>query len=99
MTRLQEWLKTAGAAAGIKVTAPYFVDVGSGERIVTEALVVGLGGDRGMLVVTSFDAIRPYTAELLRAGYGCTTLSEPGPNERLDLDAFMDMFRDWGWRG
>jgi hypothetical protein len=99
MTRLQEWLKVAGSAAGIPVKAPFSVALPSGASVEAAALIVGIGSPRGMIVVTSFDQIRDHVQELVTTGYGYTTLSEPSQNESLDIESFKEMFRDWGWSG
>ena len=99
MERLQEWLELAGKEMGVSVIAPFNLVLSSGKELQVPALVAGIGGREGMLIVTSFNDIRDYVDELVSAGYGYSTLSEPEPNEKLDIDAFKEMFRDWGWKG
>jgi hypothetical protein len=43
--------------------------------------------------------VRLYAETLKRAGYGFSVLDEPQPDEKFDLNAFKEMFLDWGWSG
>lgn len=52
-----------------------------------------------MLVFLADDEMRGHVQELLDAGYGCSVLGEPRPDDEFDLAAFQEMFRDWGWSG
>ena len=99
MTRLQEWLKIAGAATGVVVEAPYVFRLPSGGAVDAVALLRHVGGREGMIIVTSFDQVKHHMEELLAAGYGYSVLSEPAPGEPLDLEEMKRMFRDWDWNG
>ena len=52
-----------------------------------------------MLVFRKYDDVRLYAETLKRAGYGFSVLDEPQPDEKFDLNAFKEMFLDWGWSG
>ena len=95
MTKLQEWIRTAGAALDVEVVTTFEVVLSSGRAICAEALVVGLGAPKGMLIVTSMRELGAARQELVSQGYGYSVLSEPTPNEEFDLDSFKEMFEDW----
>jgi hypothetical protein len=52
-----------------------------------------------MIVVTDFEEIRRVCEQVVGAGYGFSTLTEPRPGERYDRESFIVMLRDWGWSG
>lgn len=96
-SKLQSFLLEAGKQLGVEVVLDPVVRLPSGVEIRGAVLLPELGGDRGMLIVRSFDAVSLVVDELIDNGYGFSVLSEPGAEEPFDLESTADMFRDWGW--
>jgi hypothetical protein len=99
MTRLQNDLVRAGKSLGLRIITPYEVTLPSGRNVVADALIPEIGSPKGMLIVQSYDAIEDITDEIVNCGYGYSVLDEPGADETFDLEAYVDMFADWGWDG
>jgi hypothetical protein len=95
-----EWLNIAKAMS-LQVIAPASIVLPSGKRIEADALLLEFGGDRGMVLVSDYGIIRSHADELVAAGYGFSTLSEPRPNAEFDLDlsGLPEILGDWGWSG
>lgn len=99
MTTLEIWLLKACGSLGLKADMAYVVNIGDGHEVRAIARIRGLGAEHGMLVVRSYDEVRPFTDKLTRAGYGYSVLDEPRAEELFSLDSFKEMFLDWGWFG
>jgi hypothetical protein len=96
LTALQERLKSACAAFGLQAAIPAEIGLPSGKRIDAKALIHGLGGAAGMIIVTSFDQIEDALKELQQQGYGFSVLSEPNDKQTFDIESYREMFEDWG---
>ena len=90
---VQEWMRAA-RDLGLRVIAPFTVELSSGARIEVEFLLKDFGALNGMLIVTDFSRIAPYSKEILEAGYGFSTLSEPHEIEPYNRDDFIEVLRD-----
>lgn len=98
--QMQEWLERAARKLGVKVLVGYIVKMPGGRNVTSQALFPNFGGEAGMLVFDSGDAIDgDIRRELITRGYSSSTFSAPLPNEAFDLNDYIDMFKDWGWVG
>jgi hypothetical protein len=84
---------------GLGVDLDFTVVVGHEQALRAVARIHNVGMINGMLIFYAYDDVQPYADELVRAGYGYAILDEPLINEEFDLDAYRDMFIDWGWQG
>lgn len=99
MTTLEMWILQACDALGLRADFAFVVDFGDGHELRAVARIRNLGASNGMLVVRSYDDVRPYAEALAQAGYGYSVLDEPRSDEAFDVDSFREMFLDWGWVG
>jgi hypothetical protein len=97
MTAFQKrWLEIAGRF-GLKVRISFRVDLGS-DVLTVPVLVEEFGPQRGMLLVTAYEEVEPFTEKLVAAGFGYSCLSDSS-DEDIDEDQLVDMLQDWGWSG
>ena len=99
MTKLQEELLKACKALGITIELNYVVLLKDGRKVKTSVRLPSLGGKNGMLIVTSCDEFYSIYDDPIGQDYGIATLEEPRDSSEFNLDACMEMFRDWGWVG
>jgi hypothetical protein len=98
-TRFQEEWKGIAVRWSLRVETPFIVKLAERE-VTVPVLLRDFGGSHGMLLVTDFSLISPYTDELVNLGYGFSCLSEPtGVDHPEDDQALMEMLSDWGWSG
>jgi len=98
MTRA-EALSSACATLGLTFEPSYIVQIDENVALKTLARIRELGDDNGMLILTRYDEVEPFTRRLADLGYGFAVLGEPKDTEAFDLDGYKRMFRDWGWTG
>ena len=92
-------MSRACSALGLPIDIGFSLALGAGDRICTVACIPFVGAKNGMLVIRGYDEVRMYEVELINAGYGYSVLDEPQAGEEFDLDAFKEMFAEWGWCG
>lgn len=63
------------------------------------ARIRNLGDQNGMLIFRDSNDLGQYGQRLVQDGYGYSVLGEPRGDETFDLDAYREMFCDWGWSG
>jgi hypothetical protein len=51
------------------------------------------------MAVFSLDQSKELLMEESTDGVGFSFLSEPHPLEDFDIDAWLEVFTDWGWNG
>jgi hypothetical protein len=95
---LDEWSEAA-RDLDLDVQSPFAAALPSGTQIRGRLLLRNFGAENGMIVVTDYSSISPFVAEIVRAGYGFCTLSEPSEHECYDREVYVEMLRDWGWVG
>jgi len=93
---IAEW-EAARDDLGIEIVAPYEVDLGNNIKFRAEVLVKNFGGEKGMLIVTDYNAIEPYAEQLVSLGYGWSVLEEP--TEPYNREIFIHMLSEWEWTG
>jgi hypothetical protein len=96
---LVEHWREAARDLGLNLEAPFVLLLPSGGEVPARLLLRHFGAAHGMIVVTDFEAIRCVCEQVVAAGYGFSTLSEPRPGERYDRESFITMLRDWDGRG
>jgi hypothetical protein len=95
---LQEWVQYRDRL-GIEFVSPFVLTV-DGRKLKVDLLLRNFGGPNGMLIVTDYSVIKPYTGRLEHFGYGYSVLPEPGGEmTEEDIQKAIEMFRDWGWSG
>ena len=99
MNKTQEYLLRAGTELGIRVIFPFELSLGSGKKLLADALLPELGSPKGMIVSQSFAEFRDYEDELIKLGYGLSTYYEPSSHEEFDVESYKEMFIEWGWNG
>ena len=87
------WLE-AGADLGIRVQAPYAVEVSEHEIVLYEAHVQEFGGPKGTVVGVLADKLDDCRAT---RGYYASNLSTS--YRQYDRAHFIDTLNDWGWFG
>lgn len=86
-------------ALGLSADRDYIVVLSDGTSVRAEVRVRSLGAGGGMLVFNSYATIEERVSELLLLGYGYSVMDHPSPDEPLDLEAWKEVFADWGWAG
>ncbi len=82
----------------LSVSIPFQIAVD--ERIlVFPVLLRAFGAPKGMILVTRYEDVRPYTYRLGTLGYGYSCLSEPNLKHAEDDIALIEMLQEWGWYG
>lgn len=99
MNKMQEHLLRAANELGIKVIIPFELNLGSGRRLLGEALFPELSNPKGIIISQSFDNFLSFCDELKQLGYGLSVYAEPSPNEEYDVEGYKEMFVEWGWSG
>lgn len=95
MNKQQEFLRRACDQLGTGVELDHEVVLGSGKRVLRQALLKDIGPSRGMLISSSFDEIEDSRAELIAMGYGYSVYSSPLPHQEFDIQIYREMFEDW----
>lgn len=98
MTKLADWFVKAGASCGLPVEIDFALHLSDGRQLNSVVRISGVGGDKGMLIFSDYEAIRVDAAELLSMGFGYSVMGEPSFDETFDLASFEDVFADWGWQ-
>jgi hypothetical protein len=101
MTHLQKaWL--AGARElELDIVIPYELKT-EAFSITAQVLLRNFGGPQGILIVSDFGIIKPYREQVIKLGYGFSTLTEPDrayPFNAEEKEAFIEMLSEWGWSG
>jgi hypothetical protein len=86
----QMWLQ-ASRDLGIRVVAPFLLDLGEGKAASFPVLVRDFGGDNGIVVFEEWDAAHAGLASGKGFGYSCMK------GDVYDRDYAMEVLRDWGW--
>jgi hypothetical protein len=83
------------------IQAPFSLHLESGINIEACFLLKNYASAKGMIIVTDFSVVSPFIDEIIAAGYGFSTLSDPNPSASLNYDRkeFIEILRDWGWSG
>ena len=95
-TLASAWVKAA-SNLGLDIVTPFVIDLGA-ERITVDVLLRDFGARLGMLIVSDYKAIAPFTERLVEAGFGYSTMSVESA-ELYAHDDFRDVLEDWGWSG
>jgi len=94
----REWLEAA-AQLGLQVVAPYTLELPGGVQVEVDLLLKSFGGSDGMLLVTDDARLEPHLSAIDWERFGFTTVPEPAPGEALDIEAVIEVLREWGWSG
>jgi len=97
MNNLQKRLMKASSDLGLKIKYNFFLTLDSGEVIEAELLLRNFGAEKGMLIFSNYKKISHCYRELLKKGYGFSTLSNT--TDGYDRQSTIEMLSDWGWSG
>ncbi len=95
---LEKWSKAA-RDLGLDIQFPFTLVLDCGAHIEARLLLKNFGFENGMIIVTDFEPIRDFADEIVAAGYGFSTLSEPSAGDLYNREVFIEMLRDWTWSG
>ena len=99
MTALAQRLSKVCELIGLDIDIDYIVHLGDGMNLQSIARIRNLGAENGMLIFLDFEVIRAHLDRIEDAGYGFSVLSDFENDEPDELEATLDMLRDWGWSG
>jgi len=91
-----ELWKRLASSLNIAVVAPFAFE-SEGRRVEFTALLPQFGAPNGMVVDADWSLIEPRVNALLAAGYGFSCVSLGNEAHDDDLEASVEMLRDWGW--
>jgi len=101
MSRLQTAWRVAAKELGLDIVIPY--ELKAKEFSLTAlVLLKNFGGEHGMLIVSDYGIIEPFRDQVIKLGYGFSTLTEPDrdwPFTGEEKEAFIEMLDEWGWSG
>jgi hypothetical protein len=97
--RLVAIWREASRDLGLRLEAPFTLLLVSGATVVARLLVRDFGAVNGMLILTDHSHVRSNADDVVAAGFGYSTLSEPAPDEQYDRESVVEMLQDWGWSG
>ena len=92
-----DW-KEAEADLDLNIEAPAEVALPDGRKFLGDFILRNFGGRSGTVVIQDYDRFEPYQHEIVKLGYGFSTL-EPGKSENYDRQEFIEMLSEWGWTG
>lgn len=97
---VKKW-KAARDDLGIKIVAPYEVELQSGGKLKAKLLVRNFGHRYGTLIFTDAEEVWAHRKELAALGYAYSVLEEPTTeaDELYDRDIFIDILSEWEWTG
>lgn len=98
MNNLQKRWGKASNDLNLKVIYNFCLVLESGYKINSELLLLGFGGEKGMLILSEFDKeLFQYGKELISKGYGYSVLSNY--SDVYDRNSIIGLLSDWGWSG
>jgi hypothetical protein len=93
-----EFWKMVSEDLKIDIVTPFEIVFSDGARLRVAALVKNFGPERGMLVASDYETLRPYVQKILEYGYGYS--AQLGNSLRgYDRDTMLAVLKDWGWSG
>jgi hypothetical protein len=97
--RLLEIWSEAARDLGLHIQFPFSLVLECGAMIEARFLLKNFGFENGMIIVTDYSTINGFGDEIVAAGYGFSTLSEPRAGDLYNREVFIDMLSDWTWSG
>jgi hypothetical protein len=93
-------LKWMEAARDLQLTIEIDFDLVLQNKSVLKAPVFlhEFGGEKGTLILESFDDISSLEEELTAAGFGFS-VQKSHPSDKYDREIFIEMLAEWGWTG
>jgi hypothetical protein len=101
MSRLQNAWRLAAKELDLEIVIPYELKTKT-FSLTAQVLLKNFGGEKGMLIVSDYRIIEPFRNEVIKLGYGFSTLAEPDrdwPFNDEEKEAFIEMLDEWGWTG
>lgn len=100
MNALQDSLARAAGELGIKIVINQAIDLSGNCKFLAPILFPQFGASKGTLVLNSDDNYAIELIEELRnLGFTASSFLPPEPDEKFDIDSYIEMFSDWGWTG
>jgi hypothetical protein len=94
---LEEHIHLACQALGLHATIGFTVQLAGVPDIRSVAMVSGVGDENGMLIFRHWADVEPVADRVASLGYGYSVMDDPGSDEPFNLEAWKDVFLDWGW--
>ena len=101
MSRLQTAWRVAAKELDLEIVVPYELKT-KAFSVTAQVLLKNFGGEKGMLIVSDYRIIEPHRNEVIKLGYGFSTMTEPEQNWPFtgeEKEAFIEMLDEWGWTG
>jgi len=98
MSRFQQKWAAAARRLGLQVDLDFCLQ-SVGFDLIVPVRLRDFGARRGMLLVTDFSTISPYSEALVDAGFGYSCLSDPTDRMEDDDSTLIEVLLDWGWSG
>jgi hypothetical protein len=95
---MTERLERAAKELDLEIQLDPWIRLKRGDSVRAHALFPHLGGPGGMAVF-SLGQSKDLLTEESTDGIGFAFLSEPHRSEGFDIDAWLEVFTDWGWSG
>lgn len=95
---MTERLQRAAEELELEIQLNPWIRLKRGDSVRAHALFPQLGGPGGTAVF-SLGQTKELLTEEAADGVGLSFLSEPHPSEDFDMDAWLEVFRDWEWNG
>ncbi|HET9235924.1 MAG TPA: hypothetical protein VFO10_01665 [Oligoflexus sp.] len=93
-------LKWIEAASDLQLTIEIDFDLVLKNILVLKAPVFlhDFGGEKGTLILESFEDISSLEKELTKAGFGFS-VQKSHASDKYDREIFIEMLTEWGWTG
>ncbi|NOT14540.1 MAG: hypothetical protein HOP21_02965 [Methylotenera sp.] len=96
MTKLQHELLMACSSLSLEIILDYKLELPLSKAVLSVAFIPNLGDVNGILIFTKYDPT--ITKELIENGYAYSVLEELSLESVYDLDSYIEMFKDWGYK-
>lgn len=97
MSHLENWI-SAARAIGVSIIGPCSIHLSDAE-IDAELIFPDFGPRNGMIIISSYEAIRGLRSAILDAGYGYSAFRPESPSFSYSTEDLENMLRDWKWNG
>src|SRR5262245_26609875 len=89
-----QW-RRAALELDIECRVPFTLSTPTGESFEFACLLPQFGGERGILLLSSYNASATGAATAAGFGYACVEAARP--SEPFELSTYIECLIDWGW--